>query len=103
MEGLISVTEELNKIEVKRQRELASLSPDPSLSAHDYLRQVYQDPRQPVHIRMKAAIEAIAYERPRLAVTANIAGQDIATLLEERIRRITQRQREEGEEADDPR
>jgi hypothetical protein len=66
--------------------------------AHTYLRQVYQDPRHPVHIRMKAAIEAIAYERPKLAVTANIAGQDIATLLEERIHRITKRN-QEGEPA----
>jgi hypothetical protein len=92
---LDSVAEELNKIEVKRQRELASLSPETSLSAHDYLRQVYQDPRQPVHIRMKAAIEALPFERPKLAVTASFGGQDIAALLDERIKCIAQREREQ--------
>jgi hypothetical protein len=63
---------------------------DPSMTAHDYLREVYQDPRLPTALRMKAAIEALPFERPKLAVTAVVDGQDIATLLDERLKRIAQ-------------
>ena len=63
---------------------------DPSKTAHDYLKEVYQDPRLPTALRMKAAIEALPFERPKLAVTAMLDGQDIAALLDERLKRIAQ-------------
>jgi len=52
-----------------------------------FLRSVYQNVKVPLPVRMRAAQIAIEYERPRLAMTAQIAGQDIATLLEQRIER----------------
>jgi hypothetical protein len=36
---------------------------------------------------MKAAIEALPYQRPRLAVTAMVNGEDFASLLERSIER----------------
>jgi hypothetical protein len=61
---------------------------DPSMTAHDYLKEVYQDPRLPTQVRMKAAIEALPFERPKLAVTGIIGGGDIAAMLDERLKRI---------------
>ena len=37
---------------------------------------------------MRAAISALNYEVPRLAVTAQITEQDFATLLDRRLKRI---------------
>ena len=64
-------------------------------TAHDYLREVYQDPRLPTHLRMRAALEALLFERPKLAVQAILAGQDIAALLDERLKRIAQERSEQ--------
>jgi hypothetical protein len=40
------------------------------LDAHGLLKQVYQDPTQDTHTRMRAAIEALPFERPKLSTTA---------------------------------
>ena len=89
---LDTINEALDKLEERQreeqQRELAAYKIPGS--AHDYLREVYRDPRQPTHLRMRAAIEALAYEKPKLAVTAVVAGQDFAALLDERLKRIEQ-------------
>jgi hypothetical protein len=37
---------------------------------------------------MRAAISALNYEAPRLAVTAQITEQDFATLLDRRLKRL---------------
>ena len=53
--------------------------------ALDFLRQVYQNTELALHWRLKAAIEAAPYERPRLQMTAQIEGKDFASILERRI------------------
>jgi hypothetical protein len=55
--------------------------------ALDYLQELYSDVRQPDWVRMKAAIEALPYEQPRLAVTAIVQGHDFAALLDRAIER----------------
>jgi len=55
--------------------------------AHDVLVAIYRNPKMPLHTRMKAAMAAIAYESPKLAVTATMSGRDFASLLEARISR----------------
>ena len=60
----------------------------PPVDALDYLKSVYCDPLQPTHTRLKAASIAIEYERPRLAVNAQIEGRDLATMLDRANGRI---------------
>lgn len=57
-------------------------------SSLEFLRQVYRDPGQPMQRRMRAAIAALPFEHPKLAVTANIdGGPGFAARLEEAYRR----------------
>ena len=57
----------------------------------DFLRAVYADPGQPMQRRMRAAIAALPFEHPKLAVTASI-GQNsgFAARLEEAISRTAE-------------
>ena len=52
-----------------------------------YLQELYSDVMQSTHVRMKAAVEALPYEQPRLAVTAIVEGRDFAALLDRAIKR----------------
>jgi len=55
--------------------------------ALEFLQAVYQNPEAPLAIRMRAAQIAIEYERPRLAVTAVINGDDWAQRLDRAVER----------------
>ena len=44
----------------------------PDATSLDFLRVVYRDARLPLSVRMRAAIAALAFEHPKLSVTANI-------------------------------
>jgi hypothetical protein len=52
-----------------------------------YLRQVYRNPLESTHVRMKAAAIALEYERPRLAVVAQMSGDDLAERLNRAVER----------------
>ena len=68
----------------------------PTLDALRYLQMIYRDPQLSTPVRMRAAIAALNYETPRLAVQALIAEQDIATVLDRRIAHYEQLQRANG-------
>jgi hypothetical protein len=56
-----------------------------------FLLAIYRCPDQPLHTRMKAAIAALPYEHPKLAVTMAIDGHDSwATKLQGAIARSRQ-------------
>jgi hypothetical protein len=57
--------------------------------ALDFLKGVYQNPELDLHARMKAAGIAIEYERPRLAMTALVNGEDFAKRLDRAVARST--------------
>ena len=59
-------------------------------TAHELLKAVYRSPLIPLAVRMRAAIAAIPFEVPKLAVTAQVSENDIATLLDQRIARYQQ-------------
>src|SRR6266568_5010975 len=62
---------------------------DCDLDAHAYLRSIYQDRLQPTQVRMRAAMQALEVEKPKLKATAigRYDGDDFASLLEKAILR----------------
>jgi hypothetical protein len=66
------------------------------LDALRYLQLIYRDPQLSTGVRMRAAIAALNYETPRLAVQALITEQDIATVLDKRIAHYKELQRANG-------
>jgi len=56
----------------------------------DFLCAIFRDPRQPMHRRLKAAIEAAPFCHPSLKATAVILGGDFASKLEKAIKRSDQ-------------
>jgi hypothetical protein len=67
--------------------ELIELAPHET--SLDSLRKVYRSVKQPMSRRMRAAIEAMPHEHPRLGAVAigSMNGQDFAALLERAIER----------------
>jgi lambda repressor-like predicted transcriptional regulator len=54
----------------------------------EFLQAVYCNDQLPLSTRMRAAIAALPFEVPKLAVTAVVSEQDFATLLDRRLKRI---------------
>ena len=71
---------------VEDDPEAIELGPDGN--SLDLLRAVYRRSDLPLTTRMRAAIAALNYELPRLQVTAQISENDIATVLDRRIKRL---------------
>lgn len=70
--------------------DLSQLGPQEPVatSSLDFLRSVYADPGQPIHRRLRAAIAALPFEYPKLAVVASLkGGGDFAARLEAAIAR----------------
>jgi hypothetical protein len=55
----------------------------------EYLQRIYRDPTQPTPVRMRAAIEALAFENPRLSAVGVWAlnGEDFYNRLERALKR----------------
>jgi hypothetical protein len=54
----------------------------------DFLRAVYRNPSLALSVRMRAAIAALPFELPKLAVTAVINEQNFAEVLERRLQNM---------------
>jgi hypothetical protein len=54
----------------------------------EYLQHIYRDPTQPTPVRMRAAIEALAFENPRMSAVSvgYLDGNTFAEKLERAIR-----------------
>jgi hypothetical protein len=76
-----------NLVEPEEERELLELAEDET--SLDFLQKIYRSPKQPIARRMRAAIEAAPYERPKLTAvaTASMNGNDFAAMLERAIAR----------------
>jgi hypothetical protein len=59
----------------------------PQGSSLDLLSAIYRDPTRPLTVRMRAAIAALPFEHPKLAVVANIGAEGFADALEEAMAR----------------
>jgi hypothetical protein len=63
-------------------------APATGRSSLDLLQAIYRSPDQPLSVRMKAAIAALPYEHPKLAVTALLDGtEDLGARLHRAIQR----------------
>jgi hypothetical protein len=56
-------------------------------SAYDLLRSVYSNPALPRGMRSRAAIEALPFEKPKLAVTAVVNGGYFGEAMERALKR----------------
>jgi hypothetical protein len=62
----------------------------PNGTSLDLLRAVYRNPELALPVRMRAAIAALQYEHPRLAVVAQINESSFAEVLERRLEHLKQ-------------
>src|SRR5262245_56407317 len=53
----------------------------PDIDAHGYLQGVYRGQIRPNNYRLRAAVAAIAYERPKFAVVASVSETDLAVRM----------------------
>ena len=68
----------------------------PNGTSLDLLRAVYRNSSLPLPTRMRAAGLALPHEHPRLMVQAQINEQSFATLLEGKIKKIEQMEKNAG-------
>jgi hypothetical protein len=76
----------LDQIEAQQAIEL-----DPNATSLTLLQKIYRSPTVALPTRMRAAMAALQFEHPKLAVTANVQAGDFADQLEravERTRRV---------------
>ena len=65
----------------------------PNAGAHDVLMAIYRNLGMPLHTRMRAAIAAIPFETPKLAVTASIPFDETFANLLDRAKKRSERVR----------
>ena len=88
----MEITMMLDKIEAQQSKQL-DLSPAPS--SLDLLRAVYRDPTLHLSIRMRAAMACLPFETPKLLATAIINEGSVAELLDRRIAKLAEMERQQ--------
>ena len=73
--------------DLTRTIEVDAIELAPNGTSLDLLQQVYRNPSLPLPTRMRAAMAAIQFEHPKLAVTANVESGDFADQLEQAVKR----------------
>jgi hypothetical protein len=73
---------ELMRVEVEKRE------PE-RVNSLEYLQRIYRDPAQPISVRMRAAIEALPFETPKLTAVAvgQLHGEDFYARLERALQR----------------
>jgi hypothetical protein len=61
--------------------------PGPATSSLELLELVYRNPTVPLSVRMRAAIEALPFEHPKLSATAIVGSGDFAERLDQAVAR----------------
>jgi hypothetical protein len=60
---------------------------DEPANALVYLQSIYRNPSEPDGRRMRAAMAALPFETPKLAVTTNLSNENFAAMLDKAIAR----------------
>jgi hypothetical protein len=81
-----SVYEALDRIEAEAEPEIIPPASAPA-DGLDYLQSIYRDPSLHSGVRLQAAIAALPFERPKLAVAAHINGDGFGARPERAIER----------------
>jgi hypothetical protein len=63
------------------------MSNDDDLTAHQLLQDIYRNEQVPLPVRMRAAIESLPYETPKLMAVANVTEGSFAKMLDRAIER----------------
>jgi len=74
----------------------------PNAMSLDLLRAVYRNPSVPLSTRIRCAVAALPHEFPRLQVTAQTQDNDLATLLDQRLKRLAELENGNGKVIDGP-
>jgi len=85
------VTHAINEALAKLEQQQDELAPAGETGLA-LLQSIYRNPNQPLNARMRAAIEALPYENPKLSAVAHghFEGKDFATQLDRAIERSKQ-------------
>jgi hypothetical protein len=78
----------LDQIEVTQAVERFEL--EPNATSLKFLQTIYRSPSVPLSTRMRAAIAALQFEHPKLAVMATIDGGDFGERLENAVKRSSE-------------
>lgn len=81
-----AVDEALDRHERERERRLSELGLDGNGSL-GLLQSIYRSSAMPLSVRMRAAVEALPFEHPKLAITASFNGGDFAAQMEKAFQR----------------
>ena len=73
-----TIYERLDRLQLA---EVAPAAPE-DVDALTYLQAIYRDPQHPPASRMRAAIAALAFERPKLSVSARVSHVGMADRME---------------------
>ena len=76
--------------ELEYEEQERELEVGPTANSLEFLKMVYRNNRLPLPTRMRAAFACLKHEVPALGITAVVSGDDIATLLDQRIARLAQ-------------
>jgi hypothetical protein len=75
--------------ELMRMEAEGRLAAPERVNSLEYLQRIYRDPNQPTPVRMRAAIEALSFENPKLSAVGvgSLDAQDFYSRLERALKR----------------